>query len=141
MRCRAADLDDAPLLARLNRQLIEDEGHRNIGMAVEQLEARMRGFLQVEYAAVLFERDGMVVAYTLFRDDGEAIYLRQLFVCRNCRRQGIGRQAVRLLRQTVWPAHKRITVEVLAHNQAGQAFWRAVGFQDYCVTLELPPLS
>ena len=41
---RMARSGDVPLLARLNRQLIEDEGHRNTGMTVEQLEERMRGF-------------------------------------------------------------------------------------------------
>jgi hypothetical protein len=30
--------------------------------------------------------------------------------------------------------------EVLVGNTAGVAFWRAVGFRDYCVTLELEQL-
>ena len=137
---RMARSGDVPLLARLNRQLIEDEGHRNTGMTVEQLEERMRGFLEGAYEAVLFERDEEVVAYELHRDDGESIYLRQLFVQRDCRREGIGRRVVQLLGEEVWPMEKRIAVEVLMHNETGLAFWRSVGFEEYCMTLEMPPV-
>jgi predicted acetyltransferase len=75
----------------------------------------------------------------LYREQPEEIYLRQLFVVRDRRRQGIGRQALQLLRSQFWPAHKRLTVEVLARNESATAFWRANGFQDYCLTLEIMP--
>jgi GNAT superfamily N-acetyltransferase len=66
-----------------------------------------------------------MVAYALFREQVDEIYLRQLFVVRNRRRQGIGRKAVEILRSQIWPKNKRLTVEVLVANQAGIAFWRA----------------
>ena len=141
LRFRMATLDDVPELARLNRQLIEDEKHRNNSMTREQLEERMRGFLEGAYEAVLFERKGRTVAYELHRDDGDSIYLRQLFVSRDCRREGIGGEAVRLLRKKIWPQEKRIVVEVLTHNTTAHAFWQSVGFEDYCVTLEMPALD
>src|SRR5215468_2732123 len=97
MNFRRATLDDCALLAELNHQLIRDEGHRN-KMTVSELEQRTRGWLASEYAAILFEDGGEVVAYALYRDDPEELYLRQLFVVRNRRRQGIGREAVELLR-------------------------------------------
>ena len=87
---RAATPRDCPLLADLNHQLIRDEGHRN-AMTLPQLEGRMRSWLTGEYRAVIFENGGEVVAYTLYREQAEEIYLRQLFVIRNCRLQGIGR--------------------------------------------------
>jgi predicted acetyltransferase len=138
MTFRQATLDDCALLAELNHQLIRDEGHRN-RMTVPELESRMRDWLASDYAAVLFEADGAVIAYALYREQPEEIYLRQLFVVRNRRRQGIGRQAFEILRSNLWPGNKRLTVDVLVQNTAAVAFWRAVGYKDYCLTLEILP--
>jgi predicted acetyltransferase len=135
---RRATLDDGALLAELNHQLIRDEGHRN-RMTVPELEQRMKGWLASEYAAMLFENDGEVVAYALYREQPEEIYLRQLFVARNRRRKGIGKEAVKILRTKIWPNNKRLTVEVLLQNEAAVAFWRAVGYKDYSLTLEILP--
>ena len=140
MTFRRAVLNDCALLAELNHQLIRDEGHRN-RMTVPELEQRMRGWLASEYAAVTFVDGKEVVAYALYREQAEEIYLRQLFVVRNRRRQGIGRQAVEILRSKIWPANKRLTVEVLVYNTAAIAFWRAVGYKDYCLTLEILPVA
>lgn len=139
MNFRRATSDDCPRLAELNHQLIRDEGHRN-KMTVPELEQRMRGWLQSEYDAIIFEEGGQLVAYALYREEPEEIYLRQLFVARNRRRQGIGRAAVEILRSQIWPKNKRLTVEVLVRNAAAVAFWRAVGYQDYSLTLEILPL-
>jgi GNAT superfamily N-acetyltransferase len=108
-------------------------------MTVAELEQRMRGWLSGEYQAVVFEDDWEVVAYALFREQPEEIYLRQLFVVRHRRRQGIGRRAVEMLRSQVWPKTKRLTVDVLVGNESGVAFWRELGFTDYCLTLEILP--
>src|SRR5437867_13167207 len=136
MTFRPATLDDCPVLAELNHQLIRDEGHRN-RMTVAELEQRMRGWLGGEYRALIFEDGHKVVAYALFREQPEEIYLRQLFVVRHRRSQGIGRRAVEILRSQVWPKNKRLTVEVLVANNRAVAFWRSVGYKDYCLTLEI----
>jgi GNAT superfamily N-acetyltransferase len=136
MTFRPATLDDCPLLAELNHQLIRDEGHRN-RMTVPELEQRMRGWLSGEYRAVIYEDGKEVVAYGLYREQLEEIYLRQLFVVRNRRRQGIGRSAVQILRSQVWAKDKRLTVDVLVANQSGIAFWRSVGYTDYALSLEI----
>ena len=138
MTFRRATVDDCALLAELNHRLIRDEGHRN-RMTVSELEQRMKGWLASEYAAVLFEDGKEVVAYALYREQAEQIYLCQLFVVRGRRRQGIGRQAFEILRSTIWPANKRLTVDVLVQNAAAVAFWRAIGYRDYCLTLEIMP--
>ena len=135
---RRATLDDCALLAEFNHQLIRDEGHRN-SMTVPELEERIRGWLTSEYTATLFEEDREVVAYALYREEREEIYLRQLFVSRDRRRQGIGREAVEILRSTIWPKSKRLTVEVLVQNTAAVAFWRALGYRDYSLMLEMLP--
>ena len=131
---------DAPLLAELNHQLIRDEGHRN-PMTVPELEERMRGWLTTAaYEAVVFETESGVVAYALYRwRQGEGIYLRQFFVIRERRRCGIGRAAIKILRERVWPRDERLLVEVLWHNTPGIQFWQAVGFEAYSLALKILP--
>jgi GNAT superfamily N-acetyltransferase len=138
MEHRFADDDDLDLLAEWNHQLIQDEGHRN-PMTVPQLRARMKGWLDGEYQAVVFTRKAEPVAYALFKESAAEVYLRQLFVRRDRRREGIGRKAVTALRNHIWPRRKRLTVEVLTANRAGVAFWHSVGYRDYCLTLEIMP--
>ena len=138
MTHRRATAEDCPLLAKLNHQLIRDEGHRN-RMTVPELEGRMKDWLAKEYVAIVFEDAGEVVAYALYREQQEEIYLRQLFVVRRRRRQGIGRRALHILRSEIWPKTKRLTVDVLVQNEQAIAFWRAVGYRDYCLTLEIMP--
>ena len=141
MRYRCAELDDVPILARMNRQLVEDERHRNRFKSDAWLEERMRTFLTGGYEAALFELEGTVVAYALYTDHpghDDTIYLRQIFVDRGHRRQGIGRQAMKILMDVVWPKDKRLTVEVLVHNHVARDFYNAVGFKEYSVELEIP---
>jgi GNAT superfamily N-acetyltransferase len=140
MTTRLATLHDSSLLAELNHQLIQDEGHRS-KMTVPELDQRMRDWLAAEYRAVVFEDNGEVVAYALYCEKSDEVYLRQLFVVRQRRRQGIGRQALEMLRSQVWPQDKRLTVDVLVANQRALAFWRAAGYTDYCLTLEILPAS
>jgi predicted acetyltransferase len=135
-----ANANDCALLAELNHQLIRDEGHRN-KMTVPELEQRMKDWLASEYAGMIFEMDGQIVAYALYREQPKEIYLRQLFVVRNQRRKGIGREAVTILRSKIWSKSKRLTVEVLVQNETAVAFWRAVGYEDYCLTLEILPAT
>jgi len=106
---RRAILNDCALLAELNHQLIRDEGHRN-KMTVPELEQRMKGWLASEYAAVTFEERGEAVAYALYREEPDELYLRQLFVAPNRRREGIGRAAMGILRAQIWPKDQRLTV-------------------------------
>jgi len=109
-------------------------------MDVDQLEHRMRGWLSSgEYCAVIFVQDNMPVAYALYREDPDEIYLRQFFVGRTQRRHGIGRSAMQSLLSDIWPRTKRRTVSVLVHNTSGVAFWRAMGYQDYALRLEIMP--
>jgi predicted acetyltransferase len=138
MNYRRATENDCSLLAKLNYQLIRDEGHRN-RMTVPELEQRMKDWLAKEYTAILFEVADAVIAYILYREQPEEIYLRQLFVIRQQRRKGIGRQALDILRSKIWPKNKRLAVEVLVRNEAAVAFWRTMGFRDYCLALEMMP--
>lgn len=138
MEYRFATESDLDLLAEWNHQLIRDEGHRN-PKTVPELRERMRGWLGGEYKAVLFGPAGEPLAYALYREEAAGIYLRQLFVRRDRRREGIGRAAMDILRRQVWPPGKRLTVEVLTANTRAVGFWRAMGYQDYALTLEIMP--
>ncbi len=132
---RYATIADAELLARLNEQLIRDEGHRN-SMTLSELEARMRDWLTNEYQAILFESDREPIGYALFRRDAEHVYLRQFLIMAEFRRQGLGRAAMEWLSRNVWTDAVRIRLDVLIGNHVGIAFWHSVGFCDYCVTME-----
>jgi predicted acetyltransferase len=44
-----------------------------------------------------------------------------------------------LLRGHIWPATQRLAVSVLVENQAAIRFWRAMGYKDYCLTMEILP--
>ncbi|MGH8017061.1 MAG: GNAT family N-acetyltransferase [Opitutaceae bacterium] len=137
LTCSCATDTDLPLLAEWNHQLIRDEGHRN-PMTVEELVARMRNWLRGDYEAVLFsDGENVPVAYALYRNEGDSIHLRQFFVRRDRRRAGIGRAAIGLLRDTIWPAGARLTVVVLTANTEAIAFWRSLGYRDHCLTLEI----
>jgi len=138
MNFRHASSNDCRLLAELNHQLIRDEGHR-YPMTVAELEQRLRDWLASEYAAVIFTENSETVAYALYRDEPKEIYLRQFFVVRDRRRQGCGRAAFDILQKKIWPTHKRLTVAALVCNPAAIAFWRAMGYQDYSLTLEMMP--
>lgn len=108
-------------------------------MSVPDLRQRMQKWIETDYTAVLFEIGSDVVAYALYRETEDEVYLRHLWVVRNRRRQGIGREAITVLRRQYWPEHKRLTVDVLVGNAPAVAFWRAVGFKDYCLKLEITP--
>ena len=138
MNYRFATAADASLLGELNHQLIHDEGHRN-PMSVVELADRMRGWLAGEYRAILFSDGVVVVAYALFKESESEVYCRQLFVARNGAARGSAAPQSNCSRSEVWPKNKRLLVEVLSENAAAVAFWRAAGFRDYSLALEIPP--
>ncbi|MBM3837829.1 MAG: GNAT family N-acetyltransferase [Verrucomicrobia bacterium] len=140
MTCRLATLADLDLLAALNEQLMQDEGHPN-DLTRQQLADRMRTWLQGEHRAVIFEEGQDLVAYALYcvgerSPTDRFIFLRHFFVQRPLRRKGIGREAVRLLLTEVFPPNARVLLDVLYHNQAARAFWQKLGFTEHCLTFE-----
>ena len=134
MRHRVAGEGDLDRLAAWNRELIEDE-RAATPLDVAQLRERMRGFLAGPYRALIFEEDGEPVGYALYRPDEDGVHVRQLFVARGRRRRGVGRRIVERLCDDVFPRGARVTVEVLVHNGAALAFWRAAGFADHAIAL------
>jgi ribosomal protein S18 acetylase RimI-like enzyme len=136
---RDAVQDDAPFLAEINRQLIEDEWDGG-GMSMERLESRMRRWIEEDdYRAVLFLENGITVAYTLVSIDEDSAFIRHFFVLREHRGTGVGRRAIEILFRDIIPPDARVTLDVLASNAPGLGFWRSVGFRDYAVRMERLP--
>lgn len=130
---------DAPLLARINQQLIADEWGGG-GMPLESLERRMRRWIEEgDYQAILFLEDGETVAYSLVSLDDDSAYIRHFFVLHEHRGRGVGRRAIATLFERIIPRDVRITLDVLASNRVGHEFWRSVGFADYAVRMERLP--
>lgn len=141
MQYRRAVGDDAPRLAEINRQLIEDEWGGG-GMSLERLEARMRRWIDGdEYRALLFEEGGETVAYALVSMDEDSAYIRHFYVLPAHRGTGAGRRALERILGEVVPPTARVTLDVLASNRAGHRFWRAMGFADYAVRMERRPAA
>ena len=138
LRWRWASVEDAALLGRWNGELIRDEGHRSQASA-EELTERMQGWLRQEYRGLVYLVGEQPVGYALYRLEAEGTYLRHFFICADQRRRGYGREALRVLREEVWPKGKRVSVVALCRNAPALAFWRALGFGDYCLTLEMEP--
>lgn len=105
-------------------------------MNLAQLTERMSGWLSAEYQAIIFELGSSPVGYALYRREPDFIYIRQLFVLADHRRQGLGRQAIDWMHQNAWPAKSRLRIDVLVGNTTAHAFWKSVGFRDYCITME-----
>ncbi|MBX3620710.1 MAG: GNAT family N-acetyltransferase [Rhizobacter sp.] len=139
LRYRLATPLDAPRLGHLNHALIRDEGLAN-PMDVGALTERMHGWLAHEgYEALLGFAGDELVAYVLWRDQPDCVYLRQIFVHRDHRRQGTARHLMLSVFER-WPG-KRLTVDVLAGNARALAFWRRMGYRDYAVMLERLPVG
>ena len=139
MDYRIAVDSDAPLLADINQQLIQDEWGGG-GMPLEHLEARMRRWIEEgDYKAIVFLEGGKTVAYSLVSIDEDSAYIRHFFVLHEHRGRGYGRRAIGTLLGEIIPADLRITLDVLASNQVGHAFWKSVGFSDYAIRMERNP--
>lgn len=136
LRIDKATLDEAPLLAELNFQLFEDEAHP-YPMTLAALTERMRRWIAGEYEVLLFRRGARVAGYAVWRVEDRGAYLRHFFICRDQRREGLGRAAVALLCRDVFPRDLPVQIEASAWNKRAIDFWHALGFEDFGVSMEL----
>jgi len=132
---RPASLADLELLTGFNAGLQRDQGSPQ-PLAEAAIHQRMADWLRrAEYQAILAERGGQPLGYALYRLEDQLIFLRHLYVAPEARRQGLGRAFYHHLRDERWPAGWPVQLNVLAGNSRGQAFWTALGFETYSLTL------
>jgi [ribosomal protein S5]-alanine N-acetyltransferase len=145
LSCRSATAADVPLLARMNQQLIEDEGSRN-PLSLAELEARMEGWIDGDWDAVIIEQNGEPVGYVLFqlrsdeyRPADTTADVRQFFIEREYRSRGIGRRAFGIVAETYFPDLSAVVLDVLETNPRARRFWETLGFEPYCTTMKFKP--
>ncbi len=137
LRIDKAKDTDVDLLAQLNRQLDEDEPHPS-PLPPSALTERMRRWIgNGEYEVLLFRSGDQLIGYAVWRAEEFGSYLRHFFICRDRRGQGWGRAAVQLLCRDVFPKDRPVNLDAVVGNEKSLAFWRAVGFQDFSIGMQL----
>jgi GNAT superfamily N-acetyltransferase len=140
---RTAESAQFELLARMNKELIEDEGHRN-PMSVAQLQQRFERFVSSEgYSLDLVLWRDDIIGFATYRqepDNAEAcgyhIHLRQFYISRAVRGRGLGSLAFEALMRARFKRGERIFLNVLETNPRGREFWKKTGFKPYDTTME-----
>ncbi|MFF2887326.1 GNAT family N-acetyltransferase [Paenibacillus sp. NPDC057967] len=139
---RLANIEDAPLLAEMNQQLIQDEGSAN-PMKLNQLVERMTAFLQTEWQAAILLRNDEPVGYALYQERSQnhrpeqtEVFIRQYVIDRRYRQQGLGRQGLAMLEEKLFPHGCNLAIDVLQQNEAGRAFWSSIGFKPYSIHMK-----
>ncbi|HET6620357.1 MAG TPA: GNAT family N-acetyltransferase [Dongiaceae bacterium] len=136
LRIDRATQADIPLLAALNLELYEDERHP-YPLDLPALTERMARWVAGEYQVLLFRRGARVAGYAVWREEEFGAYLRQFFICRDQRRRGVGRAVMTLLRRDALPPDRPLHLEASVWNTGAIAFWRALGFRDFGLSMEL----
>jgi GNAT superfamily N-acetyltransferase len=129
---------DIPQLAELNLQLMEDERHLYM-LPIEELRARMTRWVAGEYHVLVFRNGARICGYAAWCPEERGTYLRHFFICRDQRRQGLGRTIIDRLRRDHFPKDQPLQLEATIWNTDAIAFWRAIGFKDFGLTLEMKP--
>ena len=139
----AATVADVPLLASMNKRLIVDEQSRN-PMSIAELEERMAGWVAGDWQAVLIQLDGRPVGYILSQIRGDefvpsqaSLYVRQFFIDREHRRQGIGQKSFEQFLKQHAGNIPSVVLDVLESNFPAREFWESLGFRPYCTTMIL----
>jgi 8-oxo-dGTP pyrophosphatase MutT (NUDIX family) len=134
---RVAGDEDVALLAEMNASLIQAEGSDN-PMTLEELRYRMHAFLLEDgYQAVIFDYEGAVVGYALYRPEPKHTYVRQFYITEKMRGRGIGTAAFAMMRESEWWQAAEIQLDVLEGNRKVLDFWRDLGFEPRATRLRL----
>ncbi|QQO10365.1 GNAT family N-acetyltransferase [Breznakiella homolactica] len=117
--------EDIPILAMMNKQLIEDEKAENV-MTISELEKRMREFLRSNYKAYYFKENLNTIGYALCNISKDPIYLRQYFIKQEYRNKGYGKESFKNL--LLYLNKTEIEIDVYSWNENGIKFWESLGF-------------
>jgi ribosomal protein S18 acetylase RimI-like enzyme len=132
MEITKCTFDDLSVLAKLNKELYEDENNDNIP-TVDVLEERLKLSLEKGAKAYLFKDDEEVSGYALVRTETSPYYLSHFFICRHMRRKGVGTIAFNKLMDEL--DTDSIDLDVFCWNKRGQGFWKSLGFEERCIIM------
>lgn len=132
VQIQECSIDDVPILAEMNKHLIDDENAEN-SMNILQLERRMIDFINTDYKAFFFILNERIIGYGLCNINKSPIYLRQFFIRREERRKGYGKQAFHKLLEHI--GINEIDIDVYAWNKKGIYFWESLGFKNRCFNM------
>ena len=143
VQLRAVGEEHLAILAAMNQRLVEDEGSRNPFSEI-QFRQRIAGWLDGdEWELVLFtDSAGSTVGYAVYRlrkheydHHLQVVHLRQFFVDRPFRGQGVGRAAYVQLEDERFQG-REVSLGVLTTNPGGRRFWEKMGFSEYYVSMK-----
>ena len=139
MHTRIATLDDAAALARLITAF--NIPYPGIPVTTAQATARLAACQGVE-TTILAEVDGQTVGFACLRlvpyMSGDEPYaeLTDLFVAEGFRRRGVARALMAHVEQLARAGGATDMILLTGHeNDGAQAFYRALGYQDYSLAL------
>ncbi len=143
IQLREVNEEDIATIATMNRRLVEDERSRN-PFSETQFRQRIAGWLAGdEWELVLFtDPTGTAVGYAVYRlqrhdyyRTRQVVYLRQFFIDRPFRGQGLGRAAYLQLESERF-GNREVSLDVLTTNPSGRRFWERMGFSGYYVSMK-----
>ena len=104
----------------------------------------MAGWLSEDWRAAVIEQNRLPVGYMLYqfrsdeyRPSETVVYVRQFFIEREHRIQGIGRRAFGIVCETYFPKASSVVLDVLETSPRARRFWEILGFRPYCTTMQL----
>ena len=118
-------INDIKILAELNKQLIKDEKANN-KMDINNLENRMKEFLNNGYKAYFLKTENDIIGYALCDITKNPIYLRQYFIKKEERRKHYGKLGFRKLIELL--GVDKMEIDVYKWNSVGIKFWESLGF-------------
>lgn len=148
---REAGIDDVERIQQLSVKLSEweqeefdptiDPDWNTTDQATNFFEQRVH-----EGFAYVAEDDSEVVGYLVGAVNGSEVYredlniaeLESMYLMPDYRGQGLGTRLAERFENDATEQHdvSRIRVEVTAHNERGREFYRALGLEDYAITME-----
>lgn len=124
--------DNVQLLAKLNKELYEDENNDNIP-TIDVLAERLKVSMESGSRAFLFTESCEIVGYALVKIQTSPYYLSHFFICKNKRRKHLGTIAFNQLMNAL--NTDSIDLDVFCWNHRGQEFWKSLGFKERCIIM------
>ena len=142
MTFRFANGSDLPVVAQMNRELLQSERLASDPSECELLD-RLAKWMTEGQRIILFDSESQPVGYALFsfgeRLGEQLVYLRHFFIRKEHRRKGYGRKAMEHLESEIWPRGVPVYVDTNSGNRVALEFWKSLHFEVFSLTLVRRP--